>query len=124
MPHKKAKRSVKEQERKDRYAMLICVRYSSSTHSECSQTNIAPTSVKLDSEDIPKGAARILNAAAVQQKYREDMKKRARDGESEDQPRRKRQKLDKPLKIQVRIFDPPRPYPADAPSARRNYGPL
>ncbi|KAH7097566.1 hypothetical protein BKA62DRAFT_623688 [Auriculariales sp. MPI-PUGE-AT-0066] len=85
MPHKKAKRSVRQQERTER------------------GRNLAPSSLKLDAEEIPKGAARIINAASVQQKYREDMKKRAR--EDDDGPVKKRRKVDKgelELKIKVR----------------------
>ena len=70
----------------------------------CSTTNLAPTSLKLDAEEVPKGAARILNAATVQAKYREDMKKRAREADSADQQPNKRQKLDKQLQIQARQF--------------------
>ncbi|CAE6527304.1 unnamed protein product [Rhizoctonia solani] len=59
MPHKRAKRSTREAERKSR------------------QSNLAPTPVS--SEPIPKGMARVLGAERVQREYREQLKKKQQE---------------------------------------------
>ncbi|EJD48328.1 hypothetical protein AURDEDRAFT_162799 [Auricularia subglabra TFB-10046 SS5] len=83
MPHKRAKRSKREQERKEK------------------ATDEAPKTLRVDEEGVPKSMARILNAASVQQKYREDKKKREReDGGSEQRPA-KRAKTE--AKVQLKI---------------------
>ncbi|KAH9939071.1 uncharacterized protein BXZ73DRAFT_44325 [Epithele typhae] len=62
MPHKRAKRSVRVQKRKE------------------SGSDLAPGAKRaLENEEVPKGAARVLNAAQVQQAFR----KRKRDAEEE-----------------------------------------
>ncbi|KAJ1309687.1 hypothetical protein OPQ81_006452 [Rhizoctonia solani] len=59
MPHKRAKRSKREAERKSR------------------QSDLAPT--PLSSEPIPKGIARVLGAERVQREYREQQKKKQQE---------------------------------------------
>ncbi|CAE6421521.1 unnamed protein product [Rhizoctonia solani] len=67
MPHKRAKRSTREAERKSR------------------ETEMAPT--PLSSEPIPKGMARILGAERVQAEYRARQKKKREEGEGRDRDR-------------------------------------
>ncbi|KAH7340964.1 hypothetical protein B0J17DRAFT_340589 [Rhizoctonia solani] len=62
MPHKRAKRSTREADRKNR------------------QTDLAPT--PLGSEPIPKGIARVLGAERVRNEYRAQLKKKQEDRES------------------------------------------
>ncbi|CDO69683.1 hypothetical protein BN946_scf184851.g71 [Trametes cinnabarina] len=58
MPHKRAKRSVREKKRYE------------------SQNDIRPIAKNsIEDEEIPKGAARILNAAKIQQEYAEKKRK-------------------------------------------------
>ncbi|KII83610.1 hypothetical protein PLICRDRAFT_445048 [Plicaturopsis crispa FD-325 SS-3] len=70
MPHKRPKRSVREQLQ------------------SAKSTNLAPT-VHISSEPLPKSAARVLNAAAVQAEYR--ARKRGAD-DGDDGPRKKKVK--------------------------------
>ncbi|KAF7791709.1 hypothetical protein EIP86_002733 [Pleurotus ostreatoroseus] len=62
MPHKRAKRSVREQSRSQQ------------------GDNLAPSKHAISSEAIPKGAARILNAAKVQQAWHDKKRKSSEDG--------------------------------------------
>ncbi|CAE7072356.1 unnamed protein product [Rhizoctonia solani] len=59
MPHKRAKRSTREAERKSR------------------QTDLAPS--PMSSEPVPKGMARVLDAERVQREYRAQLKKKQAD---------------------------------------------
>ncbi|KAI0690881.1 hypothetical protein C8T65DRAFT_671132 [Cerioporus squamosus] len=74
MPHKRAKRSVREQTRKE------------------SGSDIAPGLKKaIENEDIPKSVARVLNAARVRQEWAEKKRKGLEDegaGPSRKRPRR------------------------------------
>ncbi|KAI6041424.1 hypothetical protein EDC04DRAFT_2565711 [Pisolithus marmoratus] len=72
MPHKRAKRSIKESERALR------------------GTDLAPE-ISLAQETIPKSVSRVLDSARIRQEYRE--KKRRRDG-CEDDSTRKRKRYD------------------------------
>lgn len=83
MPHKRAKRSKREQERKER------------------ATDEAPRTLRLDEEGVPKSMARVLNAASIQQKYREDKKKREREDGGPEQRPAKRAKTE--AKTQLKI---------------------
>ncbi|GJE85422.1 hypothetical protein PsYK624_015010 [Phanerochaete sordida] len=68
MPHKRAKRSVREKQR------------------SANGTNLAPGALALSTEAIPKGAARVLNAAKVQAEFHQ--KRRGEDDGS--RPAKKR----------------------------------
>ncbi|EIW58109.1 uncharacterized protein TRAVEDRAFT_64729 [Trametes versicolor FP-101664 SS1] len=74
MPHKRAKRSVREKTRAESGADLVPgVRKS------------------IENEEIPKGAARVLNAAKIQQEFAEK-KRKQRDEADGAGPSRKKQK--------------------------------
>jgi len=84
MPHKRAKRAVREKQRTQ------------------SSLNLPPgVRSSIDNEDIPKGAARILNAAKVQEEFRNKKRKQPddsitdHDGSREAIIRKKRRKDDK-----------------------------
>ncbi|KZV99973.1 hypothetical protein EXIGLDRAFT_762075 [Exidia glandulosa HHB12029] len=81
MPHKRAKRSKREQEKQARSA-------------DCAPT----VSASLDAEDVPKSIARILNAESVQKKYQQD-KKRQREEEVPDKPAKRAKTTSTKLKI-------------------------
>ncbi|KAF7365771.1 hypothetical protein MVEN_00451100 [Mycena venus] len=80
MPHKKAKRSVREQERSKK------------------GTDLAPTrggGDALSSEPLPKSFQRAINAAQVRADYHAKRKMREEDGEGEDGPKKaKRRKVE------------------------------
>ncbi|KAL1680165.1 hypothetical protein EV122DRAFT_262798 [Schizophyllum commune] len=73
MPHKRAKRSVREKSKKEQGHDLIPAKYS------------------LSEEAIPKSAARVLNAAKVQAEYRAKKRSSEDDG---SQGKAKRRKVD------------------------------
>ncbi|PIL30420.1 hypothetical protein GSI_07607 [Ganoderma sinense ZZ0214-1] len=76
MPHKRAKRSVREKNRSE------------------SGANLAPGARRaIEDEGIPKSVARVLNAAKVQQEWAERKRKGADDSQG-DGPSRKRLKRD------------------------------
>jgi hypothetical protein len=92
MPHKRAKRSAREQQRKERSALtfkLLSLSYFPRG------TDLAPpgagSSTSLSNEGIPKSVSRVLDAARIHAEYRQ--KKRARlheeDG-SADAPKKRR----------------------------------
>ncbi|KAI0730507.1 hypothetical protein C8Q76DRAFT_329303 [Earliella scabrosa] len=74
MPHKRAKRSVREKKRSE------------------SGNDIAPGAKRMiENEEIPKSVARVLNAARIQQEYAE-RKRKAREEEGAGPSRKKRRK--------------------------------
>ncbi|KAG5651456.1 hypothetical protein H0H81_008592 [Sphagnurus paluster] len=74
MPHKRAKRSVRENERKKR------------------GDDLAPTNDSLSNEPIPKALSRVLNAAKVREEWKIKKRKLEEDGDSKSSD--KRRKLD------------------------------
>ncbi|KAJ3533144.1 hypothetical protein NM688_g7322 [Phlebia brevispora] len=108
MPHKRAKRSIRQQKQSQQ------------------GDNLAPSTVALSREAIPKGAARILNAAKVQQEWREKKRKLsedAQDGEGTSNKRRRKAGDGPVMKIQPgetiarfnrRVEDSMRPLVRDA----------
>ncbi|KAJ6569061.1 hypothetical protein B0H19DRAFT_1373395 [Mycena capillaripes] len=79
MPHKRAKRSIREQQRSQK------------------GTDLAPTRGvdALSSEPLPKSFARAMNAAQVRADFRAKRKLRGEDGGDEDLPKKaKRRKLE------------------------------
>ncbi|RDB15266.1 hypothetical protein Hypma_004829 [Hypsizygus marmoreus] len=72
MPHKRAKRSIRENQRKEQGA------------------DLAPSKQSLSNEPIPKSLARVLNAAHVREEWKIKKRKLEEDGESKaDSKRRK-----------------------------------
>ncbi|KIY66934.1 hypothetical protein CYLTODRAFT_354093 [Cylindrobasidium torrendii FP15055 ss-10] len=78
MPHKRAKRSVREQQAKER------------------GSDLAPTKTNIEHEAIPKSVARVLNAASVRQDWQ---KKRKAEDTGESERKKKKTKVETP-KIQ------------------------
>ncbi|KAH9893568.1 hypothetical protein C8Q73DRAFT_836746 [Cubamyces lactineus] len=77
MPHKRAKRSVREKKRAE------------------SGSDLGPGSRRsIENEDIPKSAARVLNAAKVQQEYAKKRKGQADDGADLSRKKRKQEGVD------------------------------
>ncbi|KAG6914595.1 hypothetical protein DXG01_016429 [Tephrocybe rancida] len=74
MPHKRAKLSVRQNDRKQR------------------GDDLAPQKDSLNNEPIPKGLARVLNAATIREQYR--LKKRKLEEEGDHKPGDKRRKVD------------------------------
>ncbi|KAI0630638.1 hypothetical protein C8Q77DRAFT_1063530 [Trametes polyzona] len=75
MPHKRAKRSVREKRRAESGADLV-----------------PGVRRALEDEDIPKSAARVLNAAKIQQEWAERKRKLQGQGEDGAGPSRKKRK--------------------------------
>ena len=73
MPHKRAKRTVREQQRKERSALTL-KHFSSSYFPR--GTDLAPPRANSTTEGIPKSVSRVLDAARIRAEYRQ--KKRAR----------------------------------------------
>jgi hypothetical protein len=73
MPHKRAKRTVREQQRKERSALTF-KHFSSSYFPR--GTDLAPPGANSTTEGIPKSVSRVLDAARIRAEYR--LKKRAR----------------------------------------------
>ncbi|KAJ3575511.1 hypothetical protein NP233_g1063 [Leucocoprinus birnbaumii] len=73
MPHKKAKRSVREEQRKQQ------------------GSNNAPGKESISNEEIPKSAARVLNAFKIREDFK---KKRKLEKDDDDKNRHKRQKTE------------------------------
>jgi hypothetical protein len=79
MPHKRAKRSVREEQRSQKCVFIdVFAAYCSDLHHRGS--DYAPSSNQsskqaISSEGIPKSAARVLNAAHVRQEWREKKRK-------------------------------------------------
>ncbi|KAJ7085186.1 hypothetical protein B0H15DRAFT_379457 [Mycena belliarum] len=83
MPHKRAKRSIREQQRSQKGDDLAPMRGGGGD--------------VLSSEPLPKSFVRAMNAGLVRAAYREKRKLRGEgyeDGEGETAPKKKRQKLD------------------------------
>ncbi|TBU24420.1 hypothetical protein BD311DRAFT_561405 [Dichomitus squalens] len=77
MPHKRAKRSMREKQRTE------------------SGSDLAPGAKKaIENEEIPKSAARVLNAAQVQQEFAERKRKSLDGDEGSAGPSRKKRKRD------------------------------
>ncbi|KAI0653012.1 hypothetical protein C8Q70DRAFT_937970 [Cubamyces menziesii] len=74
MPHKRAKRSVREKKRAE------------------SGNDLGPVSRRsIENEEIPKSAARVLNAAKVQQEFAKKRKGQADDGAGPSRKKRKQE---------------------------------
>lgn len=91
MPHKRAKRSARENEKTLRGPDLPPSQIAHHTKAT-KKTGVTTKASKLDEEPIPKSAARILNAASIRGSY----KKRKLDGDGEEGEKqgRKRSKRD------------------------------
>ncbi|XP_006457653.1 hypothetical protein AGABI2DRAFT_181783 [Agaricus bisporus var. bisporus H97] len=84
MPHKKAKRLLREEQRKQK------------------GTNLAPSKESLDNEGIPKSASRVLNASQIRDTYK---KKRKLEEEGRDAKREKRRRMDD-MQLKIKPGEP------------------
>ncbi|PCH35147.1 hypothetical protein WOLCODRAFT_166073 [Wolfiporia cocos MD-104 SS10] len=87
MPHKRAKRIVREKQRL------------------ASGLDLPPAGGKhaIEHEEIPKGAARILNAAKIQQEYRAKQKRKASEDAGDSKSSRKRRRKGEATKVVTTI---------------------
>lgn len=100
MPHKRAKRSRREQEKQAQYDWLT-LSYAYADYKARTADSAPTASTSLDAEDVPKSAARILNAASIQQKYRDDKKRAREEDEPAGKPTKRAKVTGTSLKIQV-----------------------
>ncbi|EOR04693.1 hypothetical protein J056_000026 [Wallemia ichthyophaga EXF-994] len=83
MPHKRAKRSVREKNTKD------------------TGFNNAPSGYRIDREELPKGAMRILMGGQIQADYRDKKNKRKRDADDANE----KEKADLKIRPEERLKD-------------------
>ena len=81
MPHKRAKRSVRDKKRAESYVSLPFISSGFPfINDACSGNDLAPAAKKaLESEEIPKSVARVLNAAKIQREHAEKKRKNSED---------------------------------------------
>ena len=87
MPHKRAKRSTREELRRQRSEIRQrqCYRMLTSYRS----IDLAPGKDTLNNEGIPKSATRVLNAAKIREEWRSKRKRLESDSGKHENKRRK-----------------------------------
>ena len=91
MPHKRAKRSVREK-RKEEQCVLKSLNNKGSLRVCPRKSDLPP--VQGFNDDMPKSVARILNAESIQRAWREKKRGLGDGGEDRNEGGKKRRKLD------------------------------
>jgi hypothetical protein len=90
MPHKRAKRAVREKLRDQKFVSRLS--YSNYTLTTTRGTDRAPAKQSLSSEAVPKSLSRVLNASKIREEWKTKKRKLQEDGDIK-RAERKRRKL-------------------------------
>lgn len=94
MPHKRAKRTVREQTKAGRYSQG-CTSVYVLLSKIPRKSDLPPSQSLLSHNDIPKSMARVLNAEAVQKAWKDRKRKLSCDLNEETRSHKKRKNADK-----------------------------